>query len=72
MARLRTTPGMRERAPKVWEPVVQAGRDPVRQAKGLQNRAYRFAETGELIPYQVYVPSFTDSDSDGAAISSAS
>lgn len=36
---------------------LKAGRDPVRQAKGLQNRAYRFAETGELIPYQVYVPS---------------
>ena len=36
---------------------LKAGRDPVRQAKGLQNRAYRFAETGELIPFQVYVPS---------------
>ncbi|MCW5758249.1 PHB depolymerase family esterase [Phenylobacterium sp.] len=35
---------------------LKAGRDPVRQATGLQNRAYRFAETGELIPYQVYVP----------------
>jgi poly(3-hydroxybutyrate) depolymerase len=33
------------------------GRDEVRQAKGLQNRAYRFPETGELIPYQIYVPS---------------
>lgn len=36
---------------------LKAGRDPVRQAKGLQNRAYRFAGTGEIIPYQVYVPS---------------
>jgi poly(3-hydroxybutyrate) depolymerase len=36
---------------------LKAGRDPVRQAKGLQNRAYRFSETGEVIPYQVYVPS---------------
>jgi poly(3-hydroxybutyrate) depolymerase len=35
---------------------LAAGRDPVRQAKGLQNRAYRFPETGELIPYQLYVP----------------
>jgi len=35
---------------------LKAGRDEVRQAKGLQNRAYRFAETGEIIPYQVYVP----------------
>ena len=33
------------------------GHDPVFQATGLQNRAYRFAETGELIPYQIYVPS---------------
>lgn len=33
------------------------GHDPVRQAKGLQSRAYRFAETGELLPYQLYVPS---------------
>ncbi len=36
---------------------LKAGRDPVRQAKGLQSRAYRFAPTGELVPYQVYVPS---------------
>ena len=36
---------------------LKAGHDPVRQAKGLQNRAYRLAETGELIPYQVYIPS---------------
>lgn len=33
------------------------GRDPVQRATGLQNRAYRFAETGELVPYQIYVPS---------------
>ena len=33
------------------------GRDPVFQATGLRSRAYRFAETGELVPYQVYVPS---------------
>lgn len=36
---------------------LKAGKDPVYQAKGLQNRAYRFAETGELVPYQLYVPS---------------
>lgn len=29
MARLRSALGMRERAPDVWELVVQAGRDPV-------------------------------------------
>lgn len=34
-----------------------AGKDSVKQAKGLQSRAYRFAETGELIPYQIFVPS---------------
>lgn len=33
------------------------GKDPVAHATGLQNRAYRFAETGELIPYQLFVPS---------------
>jgi poly(3-hydroxybutyrate) depolymerase len=36
---------------------LEAGRDGVWQAKGLQDRAYRFEETGELIPYQLYVPS---------------
>lgn len=36
---------------------LKAGRDDVWQAKGLQNRAYRFEETGELVPYQLYVPS---------------
>ncbi|WP_353197873.1 PHB depolymerase family esterase [Sandarakinorhabdus sp.] len=30
--------------------------DPVVQATGLQNRAYRFAPTGELLPFQLYVP----------------
>jgi poly(3-hydroxybutyrate) depolymerase len=33
------------------------GKDDVWQAKGLQDRAYAFAPTGELIPYQLYVPS---------------
>jgi poly(3-hydroxybutyrate) depolymerase len=36
---------------------LEAGRDPVWQAKGLEDRAYHFPQTGELIPYQVYVPS---------------
>jgi len=36
---------------------LKAGRDPVRRATGLQNRAYRFAEARELVPYQLYVPS---------------
>lgn len=36
---------------------IKAGRDDVWQAKGLRNRAYRFEETGELIPYQLYIPS---------------
>lgn len=36
---------------------LESGRDPVFRTKGLQDRAYRFAETGELIPYQIYVPS---------------
>jgi len=36
---------------------LKAGHDEVRQARGLQNRAYRFAPTGELVPFQVYVPS---------------
>ncbi len=36
---------------------LKAGRDPVRQVRGLQNRAYAFPETGELVPYQTYVPS---------------
>lgn len=36
---------------------LRQGRDDVWQARGLQNRAYRFAETGEIVPYQVFVPS---------------
>lgn len=36
---------------------LRAGRDPVQHAKGLQNRSYLFLETGELVPYQLYVPS---------------
>ena len=36
---------------------LKAGRDDVWQARGLQNRAYAFSPTGELIPYQLYVPS---------------
>lgn len=35
---------------------LAAGRDPVRQGTGFQERAYRFPETGELIPFQLYVP----------------
>jgi dienelactone hydrolase len=35
---------------------IKAGNDPVYRAMGLQHRAYRFSETGELLPYQVYVP----------------
>ncbi|WP_068082623.1 carboxylesterase family protein [Novosphingobium rosa] len=36
---------------------LEQGRDPVEHARGLQDRAYRFPETGELVPYQLYVPS---------------
>jgi len=36
---------------------LKQGRDGVQHATGLQNRAYRFEGTGELIPYQLYVPS---------------
>lgn len=36
---------------------LSKGRDLVWRGKGLQARAYRFGETGELVPYQVYVPS---------------
>ena len=35
---------------------LKSGNDPVYRATGLQNRAYRFPETGELVPYQLYVP----------------
>ena len=47
---------------------LKAGRDPVRQGKGLQNRAYRFVETGELIPFQVYVPSTWTPDKQGPLV----
>ncbi len=36
--------------------ILGQGNDQITRATGLQSRAYRFAETGELIPYQVYVP----------------
>jgi poly(3-hydroxybutyrate) depolymerase len=36
---------------------LKARHDPIERATGLQNRAYRFAEAGELVPYQLYVPS---------------
>jgi len=36
---------------------LSAGRDEVWQAKGLQARAHALEATGELIPYQLYVPS---------------
>ncbi|WP_291197594.1 alpha/beta hydrolase-fold protein [Hyphomonas sp.] len=36
---------------------IKAGNDPVYRTLGLQHRAYRFSETGELLPYQIYVPS---------------
>ena len=35
---------------------IKAGNDPVYRKVGLQQRAYRFSETGELLPYQIYVP----------------
>ena len=35
---------------------LKAGRDPVWRATGLQDRAYAFSPTGELVPYQLYVP----------------
>lgn len=41
---------------------LKEGRDEIHQAKGLQNRAYRFEETGELIPYQLYIPSTWSAD----------
>jgi poly(3-hydroxybutyrate) depolymerase len=36
---------------------LNAGRDEVWQSKGLQSRAHLLAATGELVPYQLYVPS---------------
>jgi poly(3-hydroxybutyrate) depolymerase len=49
-------PGAMARATEIAH-ALKAGRDPVSQATGLQNRAYRFPEAGgELVPYQLYVP----------------
>lgn len=48
-------PGAIERSKTILA-ALESGRDPVRQAVGLQNRAYRFPETGELVPFQVYAP----------------
>jgi poly(3-hydroxybutyrate) depolymerase len=36
---------------------LRAGHDDLWQAKGLQDRAHALRETGELVPYQLYVPS---------------
>jgi poly(3-hydroxybutyrate) depolymerase len=36
---------------------LRAGRDEIWQSKGLQARAHALEATGELIPYQLYVPS---------------
>ena len=41
MAKLRSAPGMRERAPDVWELVVQAGRDPVSGKPRQVSRTFR-------------------------------
>ncbi len=41
MAKLRTAPGMRERAPGVWELVVEAGRDPVTGKRRQASRMFR-------------------------------
>jgi integrase len=41
VAKLRTAPGMRERAPEVWEIVVQAGRDPVTGRNRQVSRTFR-------------------------------
>ena len=40
MATLRTAPGMRERAPGVWELVVEAGRDPVTGKRRQASRTF--------------------------------
>ena len=48
MVQLRTSPGMRERAPGVWELIVEAGRDPVsgrrRQVSRIFNGSIRVAK----------------------------
>ena len=41
MMTLRSAPGMRERAPNVWELVVQAGRDPVTGRSRQVSRTFR-------------------------------
>jgi hypothetical protein len=41
MAKLRSAPGMRERAPEVWELVVQAGRDPLTGKSRQVSRTFR-------------------------------
>ena len=41
MTKLRSAPGMRERAPDVWELVVQAGRDPVTGKLRQVSRTFR-------------------------------
>jgi integrase len=41
MATLRTAPGMRERAPGVWELIVEAGRDPVTGKRRQASRVFR-------------------------------
>jgi integrase len=41
MGKLRTAPGMRERAPDVWEIVVQAGRDPITGKHRQVSRTFR-------------------------------
>jgi poly(3-hydroxybutyrate) depolymerase len=47
------------RSQEVLEALEQ-GSDIVHRGVGDQHRAYRFAETGELIPYRLYVPSDWD------------
>jgi len=47
------------RSQEVLEALEQ-GRDIVHRDVGDQHRAYRFAETGELIPYRLYVPTDWD------------
>ncbi len=41
VAELRTAPGMRERAPGVWELIVEAGRDPVTGKRRQVSRVFR-------------------------------
>ena len=39
---------------------LEAGKDPLARAKGDHERHYWFADTGEIMPYRVYVPSTWD------------